>query len=160
MIALLNLKGLHAYSSDFCCLWHALFYSRGGSHLHKHCDDLAKMDTLGFEPRAFRMRSGCDTTTPCAQYKTASTKLSGVFFAHVNPFSTPGQWPSTRQCEHHKEFANRCCLLTTTNNTPCGTRTRNLRIRSPTPCPLGQGGLAKCASDVTQLWCHRRKAVY
>ena len=25
-----------------------------------------KMDTLGFESRAFRMRSGCDTTTPCA----------------------------------------------------------------------------------------------
>ena len=25
------------------------------------------MDTLGFEPRAFRMRSGCDTTTPCAR---------------------------------------------------------------------------------------------
>ena len=29
--------------------------------------DLTKVDTLGFEPRAFRMRSGCDTTTPCAQ---------------------------------------------------------------------------------------------
>ncbi len=25
-----------------------------------------KLDTLGIEPRAFRMRSGCDTTTPCA----------------------------------------------------------------------------------------------
>ena len=25
-------------------------------------------------------------------------------------------------------------------STPCGTRTHNLRIRSPTPCPLGQGG--------------------
>ena len=25
-------------------------------------------------------------------------------------------------------------------STPCGTRTRTLRIRSPTPCPLGQGG--------------------
>ena len=25
-------------------------------------------------------------------------------------------------------------------STPCGTRTRNLRIRSSTPCPLGQGG--------------------
>ena len=27
---------------------------------------IIEMDTLGFEPRAFRMRSGCDTTTPCA----------------------------------------------------------------------------------------------
>ena len=26
----------------------------------------AKMDTLGIEPRASRMLSGCDTTTPCA----------------------------------------------------------------------------------------------
>ena len=25
-----------------------------------------RMDTLGIEPRAFRMRSGCDATTPCA----------------------------------------------------------------------------------------------
>jgi hypothetical protein len=25
------------------------------------------VDALGFEPRAFRMRSGCDTTTPCAR---------------------------------------------------------------------------------------------
>ena len=24
------------------------------------------VDTLGIEPRAFRMQSGCDTTTPCA----------------------------------------------------------------------------------------------
>ena len=29
-------------------------------------EQFGKMDTLGFEPRAFRMRSGCDTTTPCA----------------------------------------------------------------------------------------------
>ena len=27
---------------------------------------VASTDTLGFEPRAFRMRSGCDATTPCA----------------------------------------------------------------------------------------------
>ena len=25
-----------------------------------------RVDTLGIEPRAFRMRTGCDTTTPCA----------------------------------------------------------------------------------------------
>ena len=29
--------------------------------------EFVNMDTLGFEPRAFRMRSGCDTTTPCAR---------------------------------------------------------------------------------------------
>ena len=27
----------------------------------------SKMDTLGIEPRAFRMQSGCDTTTPCVR---------------------------------------------------------------------------------------------
>ena len=31
-----------------------------------------------------------------------------------------------------------CC----SSFTPCGTRTRNLRIRSPTPCPSCQGGHA------------------
>ena len=30
-------------------------------------DQKQKMDTLGIEPRASRMLSGCDTTTPCAQ---------------------------------------------------------------------------------------------
>ena len=29
-------------------------------------EGLQPLDTLGFEPRAFRMRSGCGTTTPCA----------------------------------------------------------------------------------------------
>ena len=28
--------------------------------------------------------------------------------------------------------------------TPCGTRTRNLLLRGPTPCPLGQGGCYFC----------------
>ena len=28
--------------------------------------NLRKVDTLGLEPRASRMLSGCDTTTPCA----------------------------------------------------------------------------------------------
>ena len=34
--------------------------------LRKPTTDANEMDTLGIEPRAFRMRSGCDTTTPCA----------------------------------------------------------------------------------------------
>ena len=41
------------------------------SLLHKgrcrHC-----VDTLGIEPRAFRMQSGCDTTTPCAHMRVKS----------------------------------------------------------------------------------------
>ena len=32
------------------------------------------------------------------------------------------------------------CETCERDSTPCGTRTRNLRIRGPTPCPLGQGG--------------------
>ena len=32
---------------------------------------------------------------------------------------------------------------------PCGTRTRNLRIRSPTPCPLGQG--SRCIMYMSSL---------
>ena len=45
---------------------------------------------------------------------------------------------------------------------PCGTRTRNLRIRSPTPCPLGQGGhrgkllfiFFRAISLSFKAWCH------
>ena len=33
-----------------------------------------KMDTLGIEPRASRMLSGCDTTTPCALELTTVKK--------------------------------------------------------------------------------------
>ena len=36
--------------------------------------------------------------------------------------------------------------------TPCGMRTRNLRIRGPTPCPLGQGG---CDAR-NRSWNHKR----
>ena len=35
------------------------------------------MDTLGFEPRAFRMQSGCDTATPCAHILSNSRIPSG-----------------------------------------------------------------------------------
>ena len=36
------------------------------------------MDTLGIEPRASRMLSGCDTTTPCAQLTGASQEMLKV----------------------------------------------------------------------------------
>merc|ERR1711978_124749 len=36
------------------------------------------MDTLGFEPRAFCMRSGCDATTPCALEGKVDGKLGSL----------------------------------------------------------------------------------
>ena len=38
----------------------------GAGKLFAKAQQCWQMDTLGTEPRAFRMRSGCDTTTPCA----------------------------------------------------------------------------------------------
>ena len=37
------------------------------SHYTTRIPTRVAMDTLGIEPRAFRMQSGCDTTTPCAR---------------------------------------------------------------------------------------------
>ena len=41
-------------------------------------------------------------------------------------------------------------------STPCGTRTRNLRIRSLTPCPLGQGGCS--IKVIQQCWAQPEQA--
>ena len=44
------------------------------------------MDTLGFEPRAFRMRSGCDTTTPCARvtrFCESSHQIGAMFMPRI-----------------------------------------------------------------------------
>ena len=42
----------------------------------------SKMDTLGIEPRAFRMQSGCDTTTPCARHRF---RIGGLHVACWGP---------------------------------------------------------------------------
>ena len=56
-----------------------------------------KMDTLGFEPRAFRMRSGCDTTTPCAPCKLAARWTSkGVASAPLTSFMQTESWASSQ----------------------------------------------------------------
>ena len=40
------------------------------------------MDTLGIEPRASRMLSGCDTTTPCA-HMSSSAQLRYYGYSHA-----------------------------------------------------------------------------
>ena len=50
-----------------CCIW--LEDCKIPYKSYTPCPPYGKaktVDTLGFEPRAFRMRSGCDITTPCA----------------------------------------------------------------------------------------------
>ncbi len=39
------------------------------------------VDTLGIEPRAFRMQSGCDTTAPCARVARMCAGLCSQEFA-------------------------------------------------------------------------------
>ena len=50
------------------------------------------MDTLGIEPRAFRMRSGCDTTTPCARCHGDGTRAYvGVRYQESKQLADEGQ---------------------------------------------------------------------
>ena len=51
-----------------------------------------QMDTLGIEPRASRMLSECDTTTPCAQMSIAfHLTVKQFLFASV-PTSRLSHW--------------------------------------------------------------------
>ena len=64
-------------------------------------------------------------------------------------FNTPSQSgaPTALRKKHPSQTCNSLAFATPGSlcrtplrNSPGGTRARNLRIRSPTPCPLGQGG--------------------
>ena len=75
------------------------------------------------------------------KFSTGPNLLSNFPFfsaAAWNPFSPASRKP------HESCHKNRITQRPDEPKvTPCGTRTRNLRIRSPTPCPLGQGGHGK-----------------
>ena len=60
-----------------CLLQEPLASNRRG---RSHACIAAKMDTLGIEPRASRMLSGCDTTTPCAPWGCTMVQTRGVAF--------------------------------------------------------------------------------
>ena len=54
------------------------------------------MDTLGIEPRAFRMQSGCDTTTPCARWWPDRADIPNVatYDLDRSEYNTPRRlWP-------------------------------------------------------------------
>jgi hypothetical protein len=58
-------------------------------------------------------------------------------------------WRIRRRRQRHRLLSTRIMRKTaatpiTRMGTPCGTRTRNLRNRGPTPCPLCQGGCYFC----------------
>ena len=55
----------------------------------------SKVDTLEIEPRAFRMRSGCDTTTPCAH------GIIAVVNSHNHrPHRCPKAWLRAQDSSH------------------------------------------------------------
>ena len=63
--------------------------------LRSQLDGLQPLDTLGFEPRAFRMRSGCDTTTPCAH------GIIAVVNSHNHwPHRCPKAWLRAQDSSH------------------------------------------------------------
>ena len=91
---------------------------------------LKQMDTLGIEPRAFRMQSGCDATTPCAR---------------MNREDAPGicNNPSlhTNQAQRAKPAPQ--CVAPTSNNSATRTRSRVARVRAEYPNQLDYSGPVK-----------------
>ena len=76
-------------------------------HMSPGCAGCCRsLDTLGFERRAFRMRSGCDTTTPCAQQNIRlhrSSKYNSWWGPRANPWwveacGGPGRCPAAHCC--------------------------------------------------------------
>jgi hypothetical protein len=100
----------------------ATYFERGQALRRAHCSGFDQAQKLAMRNRLLPVSFLSDRST-CAAWPGGMGELllAGILgtredssFAAQNGFS----WPSA----------------------PCGTRTRNLRIRSPTPCPLGQGG--------------------
>jgi hypothetical protein len=75
--------------------------------LFRNFATMGKVDTLGIEPRAFRMRSGCDTTTPCALDDELAKRCFALFEEH------DGTIP-LRQCQRcggvGAETKDPCCV--------------------------------------------------
>ena len=86
------------------------------------------MDTLGIEPRAFRMQSGCDTTTPCAR---------------MNRKDAYGLCNNQACTQPTRIVPNpaRHCVASTNNTSATGTRTRVARVRAEYPNQLYYSGV-------------------
>ena len=56
---------------------------RVANHRRISFEHSINMDTLGIEPRASRMLSGCDTTTPCAPWKLPVATLPCASFSYA-----------------------------------------------------------------------------
>ena len=78
-----------------------------------------------------------------------SHRLKTYFF--LSPRET--RFPSIIHCPRlrNPSLCHTIYNSRTISSTPCGTRAHNLRIRSPTPCPLGQGGQCSAHADLYAL---------
>eukprot|EP00971_Amphidinium_carterae_P221658 4400044-Amphidinium_carterae.1 len=97
------------------------------------------MDTLGFEPTISRSRSGCDTTTPCAQLRI-DTILCNSFAPNCKQESSS---------EYYKD----------TEKEAVGEKRPAAQQPQPAPVPLSVQPNAGCSSHsgccaYSALWCH------
>ena len=66
------------------------------------------MDTLGIEPRASRMLSGCDTTTPCAQLMNPELIIIGTDHEVLDIDEAKVKTVSAHEILYWMEFVNIC----------------------------------------------------
>jgi hypothetical protein len=83
------------------------------------------MDTLGFEPRAFRMRSGCDTTTPCAPL----SKVASSAILKIHAYACTQQQTASSTSQRGQRYSVR---LLRPGGTPGQDRAGDLRPVRPT----------------------------
>ena len=81
-------------------------------------------------------RLGASAAAPTSR---RAVRLTGIWERSV-ALAAPRGAARPRTPAEHPRAPSTPRGLSRHSGTPCGTRTRNLRIRSPTPCPLGQGG--------------------
>ena len=95
----------------------------------RRCGALPRLATHG---RA-SLRSGGRACPACGCSRRCGISDTGHPCRVLNYTLSPRETVLQKQRRRHTKLRRMV-------STPCGTRTRNLRIRSPPPCPLGQGG--------------------
>ena len=122
------------------------------------------MDTLGFEPRAFRMRSGCDTTTPCAQYEFAAAFAKLARSLCSRPRRRNRRENAARPCNARRASDDNAELRASRDGAElvelhCGARESPLRASTRRSGAPGHAVTLRSSSG-EDLWCSMLRCVF